>query len=57
MALDLGGTNFRVLLVIIKDKKEPEIRNKIFTISDKLMTGPGNKVSHLTVYRPDGLRR
>lgn len=40
LALDLGGTNFRVLLVRLKGQ-EAIMKNKIFPISQKLMEGPG----------------
>ena len=45
LALDLGGTNFRVLLITIKDKGEADMTNTIYTISNELMTGPGDQVS------------
>ena len=43
LALDLGGTNFRVLLVRLKGQ-EAIMQNKIFAISEKLMKGSGTDV-------------
>ena len=40
LALDLGGTNFRVLIVNLEGRKVT-MENQIFPISDKLMKGPG----------------
>jgi len=39
LALDLGGTNFRVLLITITENHEVEMKNTIFAISDEIMTG------------------
>ena len=47
LAFDLGGTNFRVLLVTLKEKEEPTIKNTIYSISHDLMTGPGDQVSEI----------
>lgn len=41
MALDLGGTNFRVLLVTLKAHHEADIQSKTYAISQEIMTGPG----------------
>ncbi|XP_055838672.1 hexokinase type 2-like [Episyrphus balteatus] len=41
MALDLGGTNFRVLLVTLKAHHEADIESKTYAISQEIMTGPG----------------
>ncbi|XP_055916577.1 hexokinase type 2-like [Eupeodes corollae] len=41
MALDLGGTNFRVLLVTLKAHHEADIKSKTYAISQEIMTGPG----------------
>jgi len=47
LALDLGGTNFRVLKVTIT--KEParkiEMDNQVYSVSKELMTGTGTAVS------------
>ena len=42
--MDLGGTNFRVLLITVKDRGVADMQSKIFAISNELMTGPGTKV-------------
>ena len=42
-ALDLGGTNFRVLLVKIHDKKI-EMSSKKYAMDDSLMKGTGSKL-------------
>jgi len=44
LALDLGGTNFRVLLITLTDSDDVDIKNTIFAISNELMTGSGTKV-------------
>ncbi|XP_055838673.1 hexokinase type 2-like [Episyrphus balteatus] len=41
LALDLGGTNFRVLLVTLKAHHEVDMESKIFAIPKEIMTGPG----------------
>jgi hexokinase len=43
LALDLGGTNFRVLLISLKGAKV-EMKNKIYPISDELMLGTGDQL-------------
>lgn len=47
LALDLGGTNFRVLLVRIRNgmRRSVEMHNKIYTISEDIMQGTGEEVS------------
>lgn len=46
MALDLGGTNFRVLLVKIRSgkKRTVEMHNKIYAIPINIMQGTGEEV-------------
>lgn len=46
MALDLGGTNFRVLLVRVRNgkRKGVEMHNKIYTIPQEVMHGTGEEV-------------
>jgi len=44
LALDLGGTNFRVLLITVGDNEEAEMQSTIYVISQELMTGPGDQV-------------
>ena len=43
LALDLGGTNFRVLLITLKGSTV-EMKNKIYPISEELMLGTGTQV-------------
>ena len=43
LALDLGGTNFRVLLITL-DGAQVDMKNKIYPISETLMHGYGHKV-------------
>lgn len=47
LALDLGGTNFRVLLVKIRSgkKKSVEMHNKIYAIPLEVMQGTGEEVT------------
>ena len=45
LALDLGGTNFRVLLIKLEGEKEPKMVAKIYPISPELMVGKGTEVS------------
>ena len=46
LALDLGGTNFRILLVkiVAGEKKEITMDSQIYHISKELMTGTGTQV-------------
>lgn len=46
LALDLGGTNFRVLLVKIRSGKRRtvEMHNKIYAIPLEVMQGTGEEV-------------
>lgn len=48
LALDLGGTNFRVLLVRVRSGKRygVEMHNKIYTIPQEAMQGTGEEVGH-----------
>ena len=41
LALDLGGTNFRVLCVDIGENKQFSMDSKVFAIPRKIMTGSG----------------
>ncbi|CAF4250809.1 unnamed protein product, partial [Rotaria sp. Silwood2] len=48
LALDLGGTNFRVLLVNLLPQSEVELTSKIFVIPQSIMLGEGvNLFRHL----------
>ena len=51
LALDLGGTNFRVLLISLSGSKV-EMKNKIYPIAEELMLGTGTQVtcSCISVY-------
>lgn len=57
LALDLGGTNFRVLLVKIRSGKRRtvEMHNKIYAIPTEVMQGTGEEVSsYLYLYLHPG---
>lgn len=41
MALDLGGTNFRVLLIHLKGENDFEMQSKIYAIPLNIMLGSG----------------
>ncbi|XP_030369104.1 hexokinase-2 [Scaptodrosophila lebanonensis] len=41
LALDLGGTNFRVLLVTLKGHHEDTVESQIYAVPKELMIGPG----------------
>lgn len=41
LALDLGGTNFRVLLVTLKGHHEAVVESKIYAVPKDIMLGPG----------------
>jgi len=43
LALDLGGTNFRVLLISLKGSNV-DMKNKIYPIAEELMLGTGTQV-------------
>ncbi|CAF3861549.1 unnamed protein product [Rotaria magnacalcarata] len=48
LALDLGGTNFRVLLVTLSPQPRIDLKSKIFVIPQSIMLGPGvNLFRHL----------
>ena len=51
LALDLGGTNFRVLLVKIRSGKRRtvEMHNKIYAIPIEVMQGTGEEVGSLGI--------
>uniref|UniRef100_U5EI93 Phosphotransferase n=1 Tax=Corethrella appendiculata TaxID=1370023 RepID=U5EI93_9DIPT len=44
LALDLGGTNFRVLLIHLKDEHDFEMTSKIYAIPQKIMLGTGEQL-------------
>lgn len=44
LALDLGGTNFRVLLVKLKANERPEMDSQIYRIPKNIMAGDGQNL-------------
>jgi len=44
LALDLGGTNFRVLLVTLNGPKDAEVQSTIYEIPKSIMIGPGTEL-------------
>lgn len=44
LALDLGGTNFRVLLIYLKGGHQSQVANRSYTISKELMQGSGKSL-------------
>ena len=49
MALDLGGTNFRVLVIDI-DGDSFNMENEIFAIPQSIMVGTGEQVQVVTLF-------
>jgi len=49
VALDLGGTNFRVLLVDLKGRETPDVKSNVFLIPTSIMLGPGVMVNNLFI--------
>jgi hexokinase len=49
LALDLGGSNFRVLLIRLRENETPKILNKVFIVSESIMKGSGSKVVNKNV--------
>ena len=45
LALDLGGTNFRVLLVRLKNDNEVKMESETYLIDQELMVGKGENVN------------
>ncbi|CAH1155313.1 unnamed protein product [Phaedon cochleariae] len=43
LALDLGGSNFRVLIITL-DGKECDMQSKVYSISHEVMQGPGEEL-------------
>ena len=48
LAIDLGGTNFRVLLVDLESDATPAVTSKRFVIPQSIMLGEGMNVSAMT---------
>lgn len=44
LALDLGGTNFRVLLIHLKGESDFEMQSKIYAIPQSIMIGSGTQL-------------
>lgn len=44
LALDLGGSNFRVVLIRLKAYNKPVMENKAFILTESLVKGSGLKV-------------
>jgi hexokinase len=44
LALDLGGTNFRVLLIHLKGESDFEMQSKIYAIPQSIMLGHGDQL-------------
>lgn len=44
LALDLGGTNFRVLLIHLKGEEDYEFQSKIYAIPQSIMLGSGTEL-------------
>lgn len=44
LALDLGGTNFRVLLIHLKGEDDYEFQSKIYAIPQNIMLGSGTEL-------------
>ena len=45
LALDLGGTNFRVLYINLLPRSQAQLTSKIFVIPQSIMLGEGVNVS------------
>lgn len=44
LALDLGGTNFRILYIQLNGDRDSSVVNQTFAISQALMCGPGDEL-------------
>lgn len=44
LALDLGGTNFRVLLIHLKGEEDYEFQSKIYALPQDVLTGSGDQL-------------
>lgn len=44
LALDLGGTNFRVLIIHLKGEHEFEMQSKIYAVPQNIMLGTGEQL-------------
>ena len=50
LALDLGGTNFRVLLVHLRGHEPPDVTSKLYLIPTRIMLGSGTKVAYDSMF-------
>lgn len=50
LALDLGGTNFRVLLIDLRGNAKIELTSKIFVIPQSIMIGDGKNVYRFQLF-------
>jgi hexokinase len=50
LAFDLGGTNFRVLLIDLRGNAKVELTSKIFVIPQSIMIGDGKHVRILLFF-------
>lgn len=58
LALDLGGTNFRVLLVKLQPGQKPRMESQIYKMPSHIMTGPGEKLfDHIALCMAEFLKR
>lgn len=59
IALDLGGSNFRILRVkVTQDKKQPvQMESQVYDTPDDIIHGSGSRVSHIsqTEHRTGGM--
>lgn len=44
LALDLGGTNFRVLIIHLKGENDFEMQSKIYAVPQNIMLGSGEQL-------------
>lgn len=58
LALDLGGTNFRVLHVTLRAGKKPEIDSQIYKVPESVRTGTGEMLfDHIALCMAEFLKR
>lgn len=58
LALDLGGTNFRVLLVRLEEGGKPEMDSQIYKMPEHVMTGHGDQLfDHIAMCMSEFLKR
>jgi len=57
VALDLGGTNFRVLMIELKGRRDeaPDVVSKVFLIPLRIMLGTAQMASHSFTYKTSTL--